>query len=341
MTQNPLEPCLLQHRILPKLWGGPRVTDLFGITVDSDTAELDPAGSRQDPIGECWEVFDRPQGSSLLRSGSLKGRRLRDLVRDHRRPLLGGATAADALGRFPLLAKFVTAREPLSVQVHPDDGAVSDDGGKTEAWVVLDVEPEAWVMRGLKPGVGPAAVAAACKTHDWDSVLQRFTPAVGDVIFMPAGTVHCLGPGMTVFEIQQNSDVTYRLDDLERLDRNGKPRELHIEQGLQAIDYSLPPETVRESEPFGHGGEWLVRCDKFRLRRLQFDRQLPLGTEDRVKVLTVIKGNGVLGWRSGNVSDPLPLQPGDTAVVPASANAVFLSPVGTMVVLVSDPGDPS
>ena len=202
-----LKPFLLARKLLPKVWGGRALERVPGIALPTEEA-----------IGETWELFDRPDGSSPLRGA---GRSLADVLREHPQDLLGRGVARGHAGRFPLLLKFIDAHDALSVQVHPDDAQAESEGdsGKDEAWLVLHAGPQARIVRGLRPGVDEAEFRKLAHTPAVESMLWSFVPQPGDVIHIPPGTVHAIGPDVVVFEVQQNSDVTYRLYDW------GRPRE--------------------------------------------------------------------------------------------------------------------
>lgn len=314
------KPCLLERIVQSKVWGGRSLQQLFGIA--------SPDG---EPVGETWELFDRPEGSSGLQGGGT----LRDLMAEHAEEVLGRGVRAGHGGRFPLLFKFLDAQTPLSVQVHPDDemAAPLDDGGKTEAWLVLGVSDDARIIRGFRPGVTVDQLAAAVRSPEVESLLHAFTPEVGDCIYVPPGTVHAIGPGVVIFEVQQNSDITWRLYDW------GRNRTLHVDQGLAAAhvtdgtrDQTVPPRRLRD------GGTMLVETPFFRMRRYRLGKKTTMPTDGAFLVVTVLGGRGVLGWHSGGDDAPLRLQPGDCALVPACCKEVFLSPIGDIDVVVTDPG---
>lgn len=315
-----LHPYILERKVLAKVWGGKSLETVLGL----------PLGG-QDTIGETWEVFDRPDGSSGLRGTSAT---LADLMREHQQDLLGRGVAAGHAGRFPLLVKYIDAADRLSVQVHPgDDQARSEnDAGKTEAWIVLHAGPNARIVRGLRPGVTRAEFEAAAAGPEVESMLMHFVPKAGDAVFVPCGTVHAIGPDVVLYEIQQNSDITYRLYDW------GRPRETHLVKALTAMRYDHPPATTVAPEPIPGGGEWLVRCDLFSVRRFSLKSNSVLGTEGSFKILSVVRGSGTLGWRSGGRQMPLVVRPGDTVLVPAITGSVYLSPVGELSILWSDAG---
>ena len=217
---------------------------------------------------------------------------LAELVRQHGAELLG---RHHPQARFPLLLKFLDAARTLSVQVHPNDAQAArldpPDLGKTEAWVVLAAEQGATIYAGLRPGVDRPSLAEAIRQGRCQEVLHQFQPKVGDCVFLPAGTVHALGEGLLVAEIQQASDTTYRLFDWNRVGPDGKPRPLHVEQALEVIDYGRGPVRPQRPESTGRPGiERLVSCDKFVLDRWQFDTLLPVGGDQRCHILVVLEG---------------------------------------------------
>ncbi len=317
-------PVLLQRRVVPKPWGGTALVDRL---------DLDPESVGGEPIGETWEVYDRPDGSSLLRDGS--GRNLRDLLDEAGEEILGRGVARSATGGFPLLVKFLDARERLSVQVHPGaaQAAALGDGPKSEAWVVLDADPNAAIACGLAEGVTRDLFETAFDTPGMEPLLKTYRPVEGDVFDVPAGTVHALGPGVVAYEIQQNSDLTFRVYDW------GRGRELHLDEAREAVRDDLPDAGLVVPERIDDHASWLVRTDAFRVRRFRCSQPATLGTEATFKLLTVLQGFGTLGWRSGGEHPPLRLKKGETVLVPASVDTVFVSPIGELEVLWADPGE--
>jgi mannose-6-phosphate isomerase len=236
-----------------------------------------------------------------------------------------GRAQLDRRGRFPLLLKLLDASAMLSLQVHPGDALAQrwgmGDGGKSEAWVILQSVPGAEIVRGLRPGGRQALFAALRENRDPTPFLNTFTVASGDVIDVPAGTIHCLGPGVVLYEIQQNSDITLRLSDWGRQGDDGKPRALHVDRGeLAASDAQGPNrvEAVAESPEV----ELLVSNEHFELRRLRSRRALPLETAEICQLVTVTRGHGVVLAGDQRVE----LEPGGTCLVAAAASTFRLIP---------------
>jgi mannose-6-phosphate isomerase len=267
---------------------------------------------------ESWEVVDRDGEQSVIANGEFRGRTLRSVLSEHPIELMGQHRAFKA---FPLLLKFLDCHQSLSVQVHPDDAAAAvldpPDLGKTEAWVVINADPGSLIYAGLRPGVDRRGLAAAVETGTTESCLHRFEPRVGDCIFIPAGVVHALGSGLLIAEIQQCSDTTYRLFDWNRLDDQGRARELHIQRGLQAIDYEIGPVTAQIPTPTGDAHrERLVQCDKFILDRLRIGSRdsLVIESDDRVHLLAMLSGTVDVDCDP----DARPLITGQSMMLPAS-----------------------
>jgi mannose-6-phosphate isomerase len=225
----PLYPLTFQPVFKRYLWGGRRLGTVLG----------KPIGDGDD-YAESWEVADHEHGQSIVANGPLAGTALHELVISRGRELLGRHAPQP---RFPLLFKFLDCQRDLSLQVHPSDAAAArldpPDLGKTEAWVILDARPGSRVFAGLKQGCDPASLEGAVRTGRVDQCLHSFEAHPGQCIFIPAGTVHALGAGLLVAEIQQASDTTYRLYDWGRLGPDGQPRKLHIDRCTVSREASL------------------------------------------------------------------------------------------------------
>lgn len=319
---SPLEPFLLERIALPKVWGGRMLAKALGIALPPDV-----------DVGETWELYDRPEGSSRLRGRTTT---IADLMATASEPLLGEGVPAAHGRRFPLMLKFLDARDALSVQVHPDDAlaAADDDSGKNEACVVLQAGPDARFIRGLRPGVDRARFLAAVGTPQLEELLWSFRPEVGDTIHIPPGTIHAIGPGLVVFEVQQNSDLTYRIHDW------GRGRAVHVQKAAAAADAQPTPSArpVVAPTPLADGGAELVATRDFRVRRYALKQRFELRPDGRFCTVTCVAGGGTLWWPGERVDGTLALATGDTALVPACCPRFDLIPNESMNVLVCDPG---
>lgn len=307
-----LVPMLFERRLLPKPWGGRALERTPGLRL--------PAGAA---IGETWELYDRPDGSSPIRGST---RTLADVLADDPVALLGAGVARGFGGRFPLLVKYIDAADRLSVQVHPgvEQARAAGDGAKTEAWVVLATGPAARIVCGLADGVTAEAFAAVAASAEVEPLLHAFRPEVGEAIFVPHGTVHAIGPDVVVLEIQQNSDVTYRLYDW------GRPRDTHLAEGLRALRVDAP--CARRALPDDDG--WLIRADAFGIRRVAIGAPVALATDGVFAIANVVAGAPTLAWDDGAVD----LAPGDTVLVPACVPRVTLRSAAPATVYWTVPG---
>ncbi len=301
------------------LWGGRRLGTKLG----------KPIGDGQ--CAESWEIVDHGNDQSIVLAGPQQGQTLHELVAQHGRELFGRHHPQP---QFPLLMKFLDAQRTLSVQVHPNDAQAAQldppDRGKTEAWVVLDAEPGSLIYAGLKEGVDRAALQRAIAEGTSESCLHQFSPQPGECIFLPAGTIHALGAGLMVAEIQQASDTTYRLYDWNRTDANGRPRELHIDQGLAVINYEYGPGRTQQPQPTDKPHiERLVTCDKFILDRWTFDEPQTIGGDNRFHLLAVLAGS----IQVQNDPTGAPLDLGKTALIPAASGPLELRPSEPTVML--------
>lgn len=279
-----------------RVWGGRRMESLFGRTLPDALS----------PFGESWEISDRAQEQSqcLLSDGSHGT--LHDLWMQHREAVFGSALLADPAPRFPLLMKILDACDDLSIQVHPPAHLAAELGGdpKTEMWFVVHAEPGAKIYAGIRDGITRADFETAIaegRVADCVSVLE---PKAGDCLFIPSGLIHAIGAGLVIYEVQQNSDTTYRVFDWNRVGLDGRPRELHVQESLASIDFTTPAPAFQQTDAAGR----LIGCEYFDIH-LSRAGQSVLGSPGENLMLAVVKG--VL--HVGN-SD---LKAGDFAIVPA------------------------
>lgn len=313
---EPLDPALCQplrfdRACLEKVWGGRTLEETPGI-------ELDIEG----PVGEVWELVDREEHNSKVISGPLTGRSLRGLLEDEPQAMLGRTSRTDR-ERFPLLIKYLCANRPLSVQVHPDDAAARrmhlSDSGKCEAWYILAAEPGSVLYLGLQPDVDAATFAAQAGGPGVADLLMAWPAHAGQFALVPAGTLHSIGAGVTLVEIQQNSDVTFRLYDWDRLDIDGEPRQMHVEQALLALDYGAqvagPVTPTLEERSEGNRGAVLHDGEHFGVELLEVGTHIDLETDDLAVIYIVTAGQGGIARVAGG--EGLAMDTGDTWFVPA------------------------
>lgn len=315
-----------------RLWGGRRLVDLLSAPL--------PAG----PIGEAWVLSDREDHPSRVANGALTGRTIGQLMEQYPERLLG--KLAERFRRFPLLLKFLDAREMLSVQVHPSDSQTellpAGETGKTEAWVVLEAGTQSRIYAGLKPGSKPQDVRQALENGTVAEHLRCVNGKPGDAVYIPAGTVHTLGGGVVVFEVQENSDVTFRLFDWDRVDaKTGQPRALQVDQALASIDFAessagLVTPVVETTSSVKR--ERLLQCDRFWLWRLRGQSPFSVGAVGMPRVLLCIGGSGQIVY--GGVTHAV--GKGDVFLLPAEIGQCAFQPRGGVTLLeiaIPDPGN--
>ena len=312
LTMNPY-PLRFRPIFKQTLWGGRRLGDRLG----------KPIGPESN-YAESWEVVDHGDDQSIVADGPLEGVSLGQLSQQHAAWLRGSSSAGADRTRFPLLLKYLDCNRVLSVQVHPDDAyamaMTTPDLGKTEAWYIVAADEGSLVYAGLKAGVDETALREAMMAGQTDEVLHSFHPQPGDCVFIPAGTVHALGDGLLVAEIQQSSDTTFRLFDWNRVDDEGKSRPLHIEQSLEVADYVSGPVMPRRSDAEAKGWQVLVECDKFVFRSLE-NGTASVGGDDVFHVLTVPRGTATIATEN----DPIRLRTGESVLLPAAHPTVEVS----------------
>lgn len=313
------KPFLLAPAGKDYLWGGQRLKDEFHKKIDMV------------PLAETWECSTHPDGPSLVVSGEFAGRKLDQVLRAHPEYL---GTHPGTTGELPILIKFIDASRDLSVQVHPtDEYALANeegDSGKSEMWYVLDAAPGAELVFGLKQDMSREEMKDALKQGEVERLLRHIPIHKDDVFYIPAGTIHALGDGALVAEIQQNSNLTYRMYDYERLDKDGKKRPLHVEKALDAASLTRSvsprqPMRVLRYQP-GMARELLCRCKYFEVHRMLMNtthRQKLTFSADALsfRVLLCIEGQGTMEFDG----ESLAFRKGDCIFVPADSVVTELS----------------
>ena len=298
-----------------RVWGGRNLERLYKKSLPPKV-----------PIGESWEISDRPGDVSVIANGPLAGKDLHWLMETYQRDLLGDATPA-ADNRFPLLIKLLDAQEKLSLQVHPPahQAAALRGEPKTEMWYIADAAPDAELYVGLKRGVTRAEFEQKIQTGEVTGCFHRQPVKRGDAMFLPSGRVHAIGAGLVIFEIQQNSDTTYRVFDWNRMGLDGKPREMHVPESLASIDFNdFEPSLV--NSPFAAVGpsrvRHLAKDPLFSVDLLHYhSRESMLLPRSRMSIVGVLEERVVITGDMGSVE----LHPGQFCLVPATSKQAELS----------------
>jgi mannose-6-phosphate isomerase len=316
----PLGPIRLEPLFLPKVWAAPTLEGSLGPVLNPPPA-----------TGEIWLASDRHH-VTMVAEGPLAGLGLDQVMAEHGEALAGSSHG----GGFPLLLKILSVGQWLSVQVHPDDEWAQrlegEPWGKSEAWHILQALPGAEIVLGLTPQTNRGQVESALKDRRLAEVLAKIPVREGDTFYIPAGTVHAIGPGMVLFEVQQASDVTYRFYDWDRPGSDGKPRELHQDQALQVMQAQGPgePVTAASQGPDDRKISRLISGPHFTLDKCRFLGRQALGpAQGSARTLFVLQGEGSLLAPEAKGPDS-PLRPGHTWVIPAGLSqiAINASPPG-------------
>lgn len=274
-----------------------------------------------EPIGESWEVSAVESSRSVISNGSLRGRDLVSVVDEYGDAVLGQAVSSKYGGKFPLLVKFIDSNSDLSIQVHPNDQlAQSRHGkfGKTEMWYVIDAKPGSYLYAGFKQGITKDEYLKRVADGSFCDVLARHEVQPGDVFYIPAGRVHAIGSGILLAEVQQSSDITYRIYDYNRLGLDGKPRELHTELAADAIDYSVKDDYLTHYRTSINHPERIIDSPYFKVKMLHVDRKFhrKMFKYDSFIIYTCINGSCEISLRESGFT--VNLTEGHSCLIPAS-----------------------
>lgn len=307
------------------IWGGEKIVPYKQIKTD------------QHSVGESWELSGVKGDESVVAEGPDAGMTLPALIARDGAKLLGKKNFERFGEEFPLLIKFIDARQDLSIQVHPNDKLAWErhhSKGKTEMWYVVATDEGAHLRSGFAKQVTPEQYEASVANHTITDILTDYRIAPGDVFFLPAGRVHAIGAGSFIAEIQQTSNITYRIYDYGRVGADGKPRELHTELAKEAIDYTVLPDYRTHYETAKDRPVELVSCPYFTTTLFDLTKEYTLDrtAKDSFLVVICIEGCGTLTDSEGNT---VPVHQGETVLVPATATSLRFTPEGGMKVLTS------
>jgi len=276
------------------IWGGDNLGKIFDRELPGDH------------IGESWELSSHKNGTSVVANGFLAGKTLPDIMAEYKEQLMGKKFVNPH--HFPLLIKILDANDNLSIQVHPEDEyayRVEGEAGKTEAWYVVDAKENAQIVYGLKKDITKEAFIKAVATNTIEDTLKKVPVKAGDMVFVPAGMVHALLDGVMVYEVQQNSDTTYRVYDYDRVGDDGKKRELHIKKAIEVINF-----TEQSSCNFTESS---INCQYFSMAKLKIQGVRNEQTEDQFIIYCITAGTGEITYKDSVE----PLQAGETILIPA------------------------
>ncbi|MFB6343241.1 type I phosphomannose isomerase catalytic subunit [Saccharicrinis sp. FJH62] len=314
LANKKLYPLKFDPILKERIWGGNKLKSMLGKNPD-----------KLESIGESWELSAVKENVSLVANGELKGNSLTDLIKLFKHQLVGKKVYNKFKEDFPLLIKLIDAKDDLSVQVHPDDVLATkkhDSFGKTEMWYVLDDSKKPKLVNGFKKHTSREEVLSMLRENTFTELLNIDSVKKGDVAFIPAGRIHAICKGNLVVEIQQTSDITYRVYDYDRVDKNGKKRELHVEDGLDALDYSAVGDSIIPTRGKNNKVEKIVKCQYFTCNLIQFDSLISREymALDCFKILI-----GVDGVTALNVEDNEEIiRTGDVVLIPAIKNNIKL-----------------
>ena len=324
-----MQPIRFKPILKSTIWGGTRILSLKGITTPPSRRRM--VGS--ETIGESWEISGVKDQESVVADGLYAGMTLSFLVHHFGAKLVGKECYKRFGDTFPLLIKFIDAHDYLSIQVHPDDEKAHRRGlpcGKTEMWYIMESDKDASLLCGLKEQITPEDYEQLVKENKIVDALACYPVSEGDVFYLPAGRIHAIGPGCMLAEIQQASDVTYRIYDYDRRDKDGFRRQLHTKQAAECIDYNVSDDYRTHYIPQKNGRSTLVECPYFKTSLIDLDTTVAVdySTLDSFVILMCTKGSLSLTDNEGNTTS---LRAGETILVPATTQSLSVEGNGTFL----------
>ena len=307
-----MQPIKFNPLLVQTLWGGEKIIPFKHL--NSDLTQ----------VGESWEISGVKGNETIVSEGEFKGKKLNELVDELKGKLVGEANYKRFGNDFPLLIKFIDARQELSIQVHPTDEFAQKRGklrGKTEMWYIMDSDENAKLRAGMKEKITPEQYKQMVEDDTITEAIAEYKVKEGDCFFLPAGRIHSIGTGCFLAEIQQTSDVTYRIYDFKRKDKDGNYRELHTEEAAECIDYNVEPNYRTEYTPVKNEGVALVECPYFTTAVYDLNEPMTLDYSelDSFVILIGLKGSGEITDNEGNTTT---LCEGETILIPATTSEV-------------------
>ncbi|NYV28443.1 class I mannose-6-phosphate isomerase [Streptobacillus felis] len=302
-----LYPLKFEKVLIPKVWGGRNLEKELSI----------PLPDSRD-YGEAWEVSSHPNGMSIVGNGSLKGKTLQELFDEYKGELVGEEIYLNHPDRFPLLIKYLDVNDRLSIQVHPDDEVAlkkHNELGKYESWYIMYASEDAKLIMGMKPGYNKESFLEKTRRNDFTNMFEEISVKAGDIIDVIPGTVHASLEGSVIFaEIQENSDITYRIYDFDRLE-NGKLRDLHLEDAADVIDFELKPKVVDTNFKDGEVRKNISNTPYYSIDRIKITEEFN-DLDVNMSIYSILEGKGILEGEG----ELLEIRKGETVLVPANVS---------------------
>ena len=307
-----MKPLKFNALLKSTLWGGDKIIPFKNLDI------------QQENVGESWEISGVKDNETIVADGPYAGKKLNELVEELKGKLVGEDNYQRFGNEFPLLIKFIDARQDLSIQVHPTDEIAKMQGkerGKTEMWYLMDSDKDATLLCGLKKKITPEEYAQMVENDTIVDAIDRYEVKEGDCFFLPAGRIHAIGTGCFLAEIQQTSDVTYRIYDFKRKDKDGNYRQLHTKEAAECINYNVESNYRTEYTPVKNQGVSLVQCPYFNTAVYDLDEPMTIDYSelDSFVILIGVKGNATITDNEGNT---FTLQAGESMLVPATTETL-------------------
>ncbi len=307
-----MKPLKFNALLKSTLWGGDKIIPFKNLDI------------QQENVGESWEISGVKDNETIVADGPYAGKKLNELVEELKGKLVGEDNYQRFGNEFPLLIKFIDARQDLSIQVHPTDEIAKMQGkerGKTEMWYLMDSDKDATLLCGLKKKITPEEYAQMVENDTIVDAIDRYEVKEGDCFFLPAGRIHAIGTGCFLAEIQQTSDVTYRIYDFKRKDKNGNYRQLHTKEAAECINYNVESNYRTDYTPVKNQGVSLVQCPYFNTAVYDLNEPMTIDYSelDSFVILIGVKGNATITDNEGNT---FTLQAGESVLVPATTETL-------------------
>lgn len=307
-----MKPLKFNALLKSTLWGGDKIIPFKNLDI------------QQENVGESWEISGVKDNETIVADGPYASKKLNELVEELKGKLVGEDNYQRFGNEFPLLIKFIDARQDLSIQVHPTDEIAKMQGkerGKTEMWYLMDSDKDATLLCGLKKKITPEEYAQMVENDTIVDAIDRYEVKEGDCFFLPAGRIHAIGTGCFLAEIQQTSDVTYRIYDFKRKDKDGNYRQLHTKEAAECINYNVESNYRTEYTPVKNQGVSLVQCPYFNTAVYDLNEPMTIDYSelDSFVILIGVKGNATITDNEGNT---FTLQAGESVLVPATTETL-------------------